>query len=240
MNKKVIISTILCIVCVLSLSFKSLAYRVNTEDKINSNNKIDLFKNIIKKTNGKVIEYGVMAEFNSNDSKEKSVNNLFEKVNKNKNLLKKSFCNSESYSIEFHGDSIDGNIQSTKYTDHNIVKIDMVKQDNKYSLNEFKNNIKSILKYNNTNIKYFEYIKVKVEDNNITNSYTKIIQCLEDIGDNNVKTNTLENGCTSTTYTGKYNKIYSAGEPIDFNFAIVHYSTGTYIIMGTPEIIETY
>ncbi|MBP2032395.1 hypothetical protein J2Z42_001060 [Clostridium algifaecis] len=252
MNKKIIISVILCIVCIMSLSVKSLAYKLDTDDKSNSDemsfykkenrssNKADLFKNIIKATNGKIIEYGIMAEFNNSDSREKTVNELFKKLNENNNLVKKSSSNSESYSIEFHGNSIDGNIQSTGYSNHNIVKVDIVKQDNKYSLYKLNSNLDSILKDYNTKIIYYKYIKVKIENNNINGAYNKVIKCLKDIGDSNIKTETLENGYTSTTYTGQYEKIYSAGKPVDFNFSVVHYSTGTYIIMGTPEIIETY
>lgn len=252
MNKNNILSIILCIVLILSLSFKSLAYKVYTQEE-NSSDKvffqnyynypyknIDVFNNIIKAVNGKTIEYGITAQFISSCSEEKIVNKLFNKLCRYGQFNEIKLNKGESYSIEFKGNSMIGYIESVRYKDHNIIKINVVKQDTRYNMAGLKKQFDFILKDIPTKIRYFQYIKVKIENNNIDDTYRKIKTTLKNIGDTDIKTETLENGYTSTTYTGQYESIYSDGDPIDFNFAVVRYSTGTYIIMGTPEIIETY
>ncbi|WP_446898312.1 hypothetical protein ACSVC9_15565 [Clostridium sp. LBM24168] len=252
MNRKNIFSIVLCIICILSLSFRSLAYRIDTQEKsasgkilsqsngVFSQNKLDVFYEMLKAVHGETVEYGITAQFDSFQPGEEAIKELFYKLNSIAKLNKSYSRNGENYLIEFYGNSLNGYIESTLYGDHNIIKIDIIKKDSRYRLSELKNNISSILQNTPTKIRYFEYIKAKVENNNIDNCYEKATGVLKNIGDNDIRTGTLENGYTATTYTGQYESIYSNGEPIDFNFAIVRYTTGTYIIMGTPEIMETY
>lgn len=255
MNRKNIFSIVLCIICILSLSFRSLAYKIDTQEKgvsnktlfqnnkifsYNSYNKLDVFNEMLEAIQGKTVEYGITAQFDSSQPGEKAVNELFYKLDSITKLNKSYSNDGENYFIEFCGNSINGYIESIPYGDHNIIKINIVKKDSRYQLNELKNNMSYVLKNVQTKIRYFEYIKAKVENNNIDNCYKKAIAVLRNIGDDDIRTGILENGYTATTYTGQYECIYSNGKPVDFNFAIVGYTTGTYIIMGTPEIMETY
>ncbi|MBV4430424.1 hypothetical protein KM803_03615 [Clostridium tyrobutyricum] len=252
MKNKVIFSITLCIVFILSLSFKSLANKTYTQEKNNSNeilfqnksvnthNKIDVFGNIIKSLKGRTVEYGIMVQFDSRSDRRKTVDELFNKINRYGKLSRKTSSNNESYSIELQGNSINGFIESTQYDDHNIVKIDIVKKDNKYMIQQLENNLDKILGSELENVRMYRYIKIEMENNNIDETYKKVTNVLKIIGVNRINTEAIENGYTSTAYTGQYEKIYSNGAPIDFNFAVVEYSTGTYLIMGTPEIMETY
>ncbi|MCH3965284.1 MAG: hypothetical protein LKE46_13575 [Clostridium sp.] len=252
MSRKNIFSIVLCIICILSLSFRSLAYKVDTQEKGVSrkiffkngekflNNKSDVFREILTAVHGRTVEYGIMAQFDSLEPGEKAVNELFYKLNKIARLNKTYSRNGENYLIEFYGNSINGYIESTPYDDHNIIKMDIIKRDKEYRLDELKNDISSILENSSEKIRYFEYIKAKLENNNINSCYRETVETLKNIGDNDIKTGVLENGYTATTYTGQYDSIYTNGKPVDFNFAIVGYTTGSYIIMGTPEIMETY
>jgi hypothetical protein len=252
MKKKILFNIMVYIEFIIFLSSNISAYKVNNQTKTHfnktlfqsqelpSDDKVDVFNSIIKNTHSKTVQYGVTAQFNTSDPKEKIVNELFYKLNKDKKLTKDFSSNKENYSLNFKGKSVSGYIESTRYDNYNIVKIDIVKQSNIYAINELNQQMHSILEEFSHHIKYFQYVKVKVLNGSVEETYDKVIKTLNSIGNNGIRTDSLQNGYTSTTCTGQYKRIYSNGEPVDFNFAVVKYSTGVYIIMGTPEIMETY
>lgn len=252
MNKKIVCIIISFIIVITCISFKAFACKIDTQEENHFQNilfknkksyqgkNMDVFSSIIASCSGKTVEYGVTVQFDTFDSRQEIANHIFNKFNVNNKLEKQTSLNDESYSIKFHGNSMDGYIESIKYDDHNIVKVDIIKHDKKYLLRQFNSYVHSRMKDFSNDIRYFQYVKVKTEDKDIKKTYDKCAGTLRKIGTAYINTDALENGYTSTAYTGRYESIKSGGEDIDFNFAVVKYSTGIYVVMGTPEIMETY
>ncbi|MFL0195542.1 hypothetical protein ACJDU8_08200 [Clostridium sp. WILCCON 0269] len=202
--------------------------------------KVDLFRNILDSTNSKPTECGVMAVFTTEGSGEKAVDEISIKLDKYYKLNKKVSKNNEAYSIYFNNDSIDGYIQSVNYENYNVITVNIIKICSTYELEDIKSNIKMCLSGQAEKCRYFEYVKAKVEKGNVDAINKQVKSILEYWNTCNIKTIPLEDGYTSTAYTGRYESIQSEGNLIDFNYAVMKYDMGTYIIMGTPEIMETY
>ena len=75
-------------------------------------------------------------------------------------------------------------------------------------------------------IRYFQYIKGKINNKNITIDKIKKIQEMK-----NINTLDIHNG-----YVGTAN-LYN-GERV--NFSVCTYNTGSYLVIGTPVIFTTY
>jgi hypothetical protein len=68
----------------------------------------------------------------------------------------------------------------------------------------------------------------------------KIIKLLESHSTKNIETVNINNGLSTVAYTKNYDAMVNNNKLIDFNYAVCNYSSGSYIIIGTPEIIITY
>jgi len=55
-----------------------------------------------------------------------------------------------------------------------------------------------------------------------------------------IETVSINNGLSTVAYTKEYDEKVTNNKLIDFNYAVCNYSSGRYIIIGTPEIITTY
>ena len=200
----------------------------------------DLFDDILKKTNSKTIEYGVTAVFSTDENRESVCNDILKKLDFydgwNTNVLK----NEQAYCVEFGKNNINGYIEIMHYENHNVVTINIVKKDDKNSLGELKNKLQLCLADKKVSVKYFMYLKSKMENNDIEITNKEIVKILKGNGVTDINSVSLENGYTTTAYTKRYDSIESNGKLIDFNYAVCKYSSGSYIIIGTPEIIVTY
>lgn len=230
MKKKSIISRVLLIFTIIALmSGFSLA-------KKNS----DLFDDIVKRTNSNIVECGITAEFTTDENREDICNYILKKLDFydgwNTNVLKSQ----EAYCVEFGKNSVNGYIEIMHYENHSIVTINIVKKDSKNSLEELKNKLQQCLSDKNVTVKYFMYLKSKMPNDNIKLTNEEILKLLKQYGVININTISLQNGYSTTAYTRKYDSIESNGEKIDFNYAVCKYSSGSYIIIGTPELIITY
>jgi hypothetical protein len=141
---------------------------------------------------------------------------------------------------EFGKDNLKGYIETIHYENHNIVTINLVKKDDKNSLKELKDKLEQCLNNKKVNVKYFMYLKSKMKDDNIQYANKNIVKLLKYYGAVNINTVSLQNGYSTTAYTKRYEPIESNGKKMDFNYAVCKYSSGNYIIIGTPEIIVTY
>lgn len=200
----------------------------------------ELFDDILKKTNSNTVEYGITAEFTTDEDREDICNDILKSLDFydgwNTNVLK----NEQAYCVEFGKNNVNGYIETMHYENHNIVTINIVKRDNKNSLEELKNKLQQCLGDKKITVKYFMYLKSKMQNDNIEFTNKEILKLLKEHGTTNINTISLENGYSTTAYTARYDSIESGGEKIDFNYAVCKYSSGSYIIIGTPELIITY
>jgi hypothetical protein len=201
---------------------------------------IDLFDEILKITNGNTIEYGVTATFTIENNHEDISDNILKDLGFYNGLNKKTLNNQRGYCLEFGKDNVNGYIENIRYENYSVVTVNIIKEDNKNNLKDLQNKLQQCFKDHNINAKYFEYLKAKVADNGIENINKEILTLLKNHKATNVNTIQLENGYSTTAYTKIYDSIQSDSKTIDFNYAICKYSSGSYIIIGTPEIIVTY
>ena len=127
----------------------------------------DLFDDILKKTNSSTVEYGITAEFTTDENREDVCNDILKKLDFydgwNTNVLK----NEQAYCVEFGKNNVNGYIETMHYENHNIVTINIVKRDDKNSLAELKNKLQQCLGEKKISVKYFMYLKSKMLNDDI-------------------------------------------------------------------------
>lgn len=202
--------------------------------------KVDLFKDILEKTHSYPEECGGMLVFTTDNCGEKTVEDIFIKLNEYYKLNKKVCKNDEIYSLDFNSSYIEGYVQSVKYEDCNVVTINIIQKSNVCQLKNIKTILNKCIPRKIKKYKYFQYVKARVENGNAEILNEQIKGILTYWHTYNIKTVTLQNGYTSTAYTGRYDSAENGGEKVDFNYAVMKYSKDTYIIMGTPQIMAVY
>jgi len=200
----------------------------------------NLFDDILKRTNSNTIEYGITAKFTTYENREDICSDILKNLDFDKGWNTNVLKNKEAYCVEFGENSVKGYIETMHYENHSIVTINIVKKDNKNSLGELKNKLQQCLSHKNITVEYFMYLKAKMPNDNIDFTNAEILKLLKEYGASNINTIPLQNGYSTTAYTKKYDSMESNGEKIDFNYAVCKYSSGSYIIIGTPELIITY
>ena len=173
---------------------------------------------------GTFIENGVRLEYSTHNSIENEIlrlKNSFEKqlkgeVNVDKNAIIIEENNKEIRVIVW------SNKEDTK------VQISYVNNDSKITTNQIKKELEQIEDFATRNIKYFNFVKVKIIEERKQN----ILEVLR----SNVKKETLEE---LNIYNGKVSKsILIDGSKI--NFAFMEYDNQEYLVIGTPVIFITY
>lgn len=228
------------IIIVLSIFLIFLFDGFCTKSKVYSND--TLFDDILKCTKSTIQECDVTATFETNLNGESMCQSIFKKINGKQNFNSNVIQNTEFYRIEFNKKSERGYIQSIKYGKYNVITIDIDELGNKNKLNDLMIQIKESLKNRKESIKYFEYLKAKTTNSNSINECnSQILRLLGSYHISDIDTLNLENGYTSTAYTGLYdNAIEVNNKLVDFNYSVCRYYSGNYIILATPEIIKTY
>lgn len=233
--------TLLCIV--LSIIILGIDVRLT-----NAQEKLNLFDEILLQTKSKTVEYGLKTCFETQENPKEICNYLISVLDlDNKKIRLNRNENKDSYCIEFSSEGAYGYIEALKYKNKSDITINISKASNENSLVFLKNKVRASIGYRGKNIKYFQYIKAKVGQSNanvgMKNIYAvneKIIKILESHETKNIETVSLNNGLSTIAYTRKYDEKVINNKLIDFNYAVCTYSSGMYIIIGTPEIITTY
>ena len=201
--------------------------------------KVDLFKYILDKTHGCPKECGMLI-FTTDNCGQKTVEDIFIKLNEYYKLNKKVYKNAEIYSLDFNNRYVEGYVQSVKYENYNVVTINIIQRSNMYEFKNIKNTLNKCIPKKIKKYRYFQYVKARVENGNTEVLNEQIKEILTYCHACDIKTVTLQGGYTNTAYTGRYNSVENGGEKIDFNYAVMKYGRDTYIIIGTPQIMVTY
>lgn len=200
----------------------------------------DLFNEILVITNSTTIEYGIASTFKIEENDESITDYILKELGFDHDFNRKELKNKKGYCIEFGDSNINGYIETIRYENHNIVTVNIVKKDNQNNLEDLKNKLQGCLKDKKINAKYFQYLKAKAESKDIESINNQILTLLKSHRVVNINTVSLENGYSTTAYTKNYDSIQSDSKTIDFNYAVCKYSSGSYVIIGTPELIVTY
>lgn len=230
MRKKIILISIFII---LQIIFSFAEFPMAKKDT-------NLFEEALKRVNGKTVEYGITSNFTTDENGEKISHYILENLHFYNGGSKRIIKNGKVYCVEFESNDVSGYIETTTYENHNLVTVNIIKRDSENGLEDLKNKIYNCLKNKQIDAKYFQYLKAKIPNNDIVNANKEILRLLKDCKASNINTIELENGYSTTAYTKNYNSIQSDGKLIDFNYAVCKYSSGSYVIIGTPELIVTY
>lgn len=233
--------TLLCIVlCLIILQINGTIS--SAQEKVN------LFNEILIQTKGEIVEYGLRSSFETAEDPKVVCNYLINNLGFNNKQVKSSDSeNGEAYCLEFSRENLKGYIEASKYNNEYVITINVSKIDNENGLESLKNEVSASIGNRGKNIKYFQYLKAKIENSSAKAGYedinvlnAKIIQMLKSHGTENIETVSINNGLSTIAYTKKYQDKINNNKLIDFNYAVCNYSSGRYIIIGTPEIITTY
>ncbi|MBU3127355.1 YwmB family TATA-box binding protein [Clostridium tagluense] len=214
----------------------------------NAQEKVNLFDEILVQTKGKTVEYGLKASFKTGEDPKTVCNYLIKNLQfDNSEIKSNNYENEDSYCIEFSSGSLKGYIEALKHNNENVITISISKIDNQNGLESLKNKISHAIPSRGEDIKYFQYLKAKILESSISefneDTYAvnkRIIKILKSHGTCNIETVNINNGLSTIAYTKQYGSMVNNNKLIDFNYAVCNYSSGRYIIIGTPEIITTY
>lgn len=220
--------------CIIIATF--LNYRTSYAYK-----NIDLFEEILQETKGQVVEYGVKTHFKSNIDGQDLVDSLMNKIESNKNIRAELYSDKHNYYIDFKSVSVKGNIAIITKENSSLVTIEIIQKGHENNLESLEQYVESIVGYlSDDNKIYYKYLKAKISYENLVEVNNKVTGLLESIGASNINSIEINNGFSTTAYTRRYSPKRNNGELMDLNFALCNYSSGNYIIIGTPEIIASY
>lgn len=232
---------LLCIV--LSLIILQINVRLSSAQE-----EVDLFDEILLETKSKTVEYGLKTCFETAEDSKEICEYLIQALEFNNKETKLSyFENEDSYCIEFSGGNVQGYIEASKYNKKDIITINISKTSTENGLVSLKNKVSDSIGSRGKDIKFFQYLKadmqvgnINVRKENIHSVNKSIIKILKSHGTENIETVNINNGLSTVAYTKKYSEKVNGNKLMDFNYAVCNYSSGRYIIIGTPEIITTY
>ncbi|MBZ9685072.1 YwmB family TATA-box binding protein [Clostridium estertheticum] len=233
--------TLLCIVlCLIILQVNVIL--------LNAQEKVNLFDEILLETKGKTVEYGLKTSFKTGEDPKEVCNYLIRNLGFDSNEIKlNNYENKDSYCIDFSSDNLQGYIETVKYNSENVITINISKIDNENGLESLKNKVSNVIGSRGENIRFFLYLKAKILERSqdvisedIYGVNKRIIKNLKSHGTENIETVSINNGLSTIAYTKQYTSKVNNNKLIDFNYAVCNYSSGRYIIIGTPEIITTY
>lgn len=229
MRKKVFILSFIFIIAVSFFDHNFSFAKKNT----------DIINEIVVETEASVTEYGVRSCIKTDNDGETFSLEIFRKLNiwgLNTNVVKDKnlFC------IEFNNESINGYIENMKYENYNIVTINIIEKGTVNGIAKLRTAIEKALGDYSSKAKYYQYLKAEIPNKDISKTNENIKNLLKGYGAVNINTIDIDNGFSTIAYTKRYPVIRNNGKYMDFNYAVCSYSSGNYIIIGTPIIISTY
>lgn len=233
MNKRYILPLMLIISCLVYFSTGFSKVKSDQSD-------YKPFDEIISRTGSEVIEYGITTCFETEDEGKNVCSKMLQDMQFDDGRDVSVFEIDNVYRIEFQKGMDTGYIESIKDDKKSIIKIHIVESSKTNNIDELKIVIENVVKKKYPQAKYFKYIKCKIPDCNTDKLNKSLVKLLKEHGASNVYTVPIDKGFSTIAYTGIYEPINNNRKLMDFNFAICRYSSGTYIVMGTPEILETY
>lgn len=204
----------------------------------------DIFKVLINDMNGKIEQFNVTAEFYSNNDDKSMYIDLLDRINFDFGQVNYKITENDSViTIDFTNEKYDGKIELYKIQEKLKGKVSIIENGSnlEYSnLEKLKVKISNALSYIDNSIEYSQCIKVKVSKGTIDEYKDLVLDTLSVSESQNINTVKIYNGYSILADTGLYKKKNIFGTDIDFQCALVDYSSGCYLIMGSPEITLAY
>lgn len=217
----------------------TLAFMFFGFDDLSAKKNQDIFSEILKQTNVNIEECSITTSFQTQIGGSAICKKILKKLGYGDACLKVT-SNNNIYCIEFSKDNFNGYIESTHHENEYDIAININDKCDKNEMSYLKLNMDKALEGISNESKYFLYIKSKIGAQGISTIDSKIKTILKKDKAIDVNSININNGTTTTAYTGLYPSIKSGNSLMDFNYAVCRYPSGNYLIMGSPEIIATY
>lgn len=231
MNKKILV---LIIMVFCTCIFKGSTYSGE------SKNRKDIIQVILSKSKCNIEESGVRACYDSDKVPETECLAILKRLSFSKGCNINVDINNDMYCVSFKDEKVDGYIESMKGEKHREVIINISLKDVNNNIDRLHKEINYAIGKNEQSLRFFDYVKGKISEKD-TEALRKSIEIeVKTMGVNNLKTYKVDNGTTTQGYCGSYPALYVDGEYVDINYSIATYSSGDYIIIGTPILMTTY
>lgn len=206
-----------------------------------SNN--NLIDDILKGVSGNTIECGVRYVIQPDSNGREIYTNIVRDL-KETELTECYFKNENEDTVELSGTHLGkpskGFIKYFKSGSKEYITINILENTERNNLNELnKSFMKTFSKYS-SNVKSYAFVKAELKEKDIENVNNEVLIKIRANGGSDISTVKINNGFSTTAYTGKYNSEYVGKRLVDFNVAVCSYSSGNYIVIGTPIIISSY
>jgi hypothetical protein len=221
----------------------TLSILIIRDETFYGKNKEDMFNEILNNVNASTEEYVVEGKFYSQGSKKDIYNKIVANIEKTMGQVYGEVNEDLSFKIDYNQGEYDGSISIADYGKGYdvILRISICKFNLDVKEEEsIRNKIKEILSPINSNVEYSLYVKSKILSGTIDETRDVVLKQLNLNKAQNIDEVKINNGYSIISNTNLYEKEIILGEEIDFNCAIVRYSSGCYLIMGTPVIRITY
>ncbi|WP_032121315.1 hypothetical protein [Clostridium amazonitimonense] len=207
-----------------------------------SYNDEDLINKFVVSLEGKPEEYGMKIEFQNVE--EDRISEIYEDIDKI--LIKYEKINKDA-DVEENKD-----IKFINKKEEGIELKALVNKSEKVGYIEVKLNIESIMEKEKIekevlrnvererSAKVYKYVKAKVEDDSLEECKTHIEELLVSEKNLNIDIKFTDFGVIGTALTNKASKNGNSPGCVDINFAVMRYTSGTYLIVGTPIIYNAY
>ncbi|WP_291569449.1 hypothetical protein [Clostridium sp. UBA4548] len=202
---------------------------------------VDMFEKLLSNRNIEVSEYSVTATFNSDSQGMDACKEIVRKASATLGKMEYTVNDKDEFSnIIFSNEIYKGSITSTPYKDKNVVVITVIKKEKENRTKELKSKLSEILSHVNSRITYSQCIKGKILNNNLDEVNNFVMNELEQSKAKNINKAKLYNGYSIICNTNLYDSKKVGNMDVDFHCAVVKYSSGCYLVMGTPEITLDY
>lgn len=204
-------------------------------------NKVDFFKEMITASKGQVVECGFKAHFSSDTNGQELSNYFINKITLEKGTNVQTFENNGDYYINFTRDNLKGNINIIGHEQLKDITIEVIQNSKENELYNLERKYKSIIQnIYKSNYSDYQYLKASIPTNDLSTVQKEIMSLLKNKGAINVSTVKLEKGFSTSVYTNKYKPKNNDGKLMDLNYALCNYNSGSFLIIGTPEIFTSY
>ena len=186
----------------------------------------DLFQYILSISKGTIVESGVKIVSDNSLGNEDNPKQILDDLEIEKKQIKNYRENKKVVIIEFEKENLRGYMQQENIKDKKLSRTTLVliEKNSENALQRLKEKGKQILK---GNVQIYKYMKVKIDPQNLDKLNKKVIANFYG-SSKNINTIKISNGYSNFL------------EKNSFQYALVNYSSGSYLIMGEPQIFELY
>lgn len=215
-----------------------LNYRVSYGYK-----KLDLIELMIENSNASISEIGIKTHFELHENGQELYNTFLDEINQKYEIYNNHIAKDETnFLIEFKNKDSKGYIEFNTNEGKQNVSIQVIERNGNKSLESLQNEFNNMINLKRDgDVQWYRYVKAKLnKKDSLIDVNNNIVNFMQQQGAKDIDTIEIENGYSSSAYTGRYEYIKSGTKLIDINFAVCKYSSGNYVVIGTPEIFTSY